>query len=749
MSKAKVKKQKRRKKFRFTLNVAYHIICGLLIVAGILCAIFRFPNVFMRTLLAFKDLGLSIAYYFTELFGFYGVITPTVTQIPPDAVEVLPFDVVEFQQALAAFGLALISGDNVARFFAELADGLLTASRIIMPLSMLLFLMGLLIYFFYTSKNEQFRADKPLPDSKPLRIFKRVEAVTWLPTKLFFRRFYEFLSAHRWYIIGWAVLWAYNLNLLTIAVEALSYLLYLCISFDFINLYVQVAKLAMDLTVIVDYLHVPTWCVIGYVVFDKLRRNLGFSFLRHYEDVNRTFLDEHPGALFLVGKQRAKKTTIITDMALSQEVIFRTEAKERLFERRRQFPNFPWRNLELVYLTGRDKKTLPTLAKCRKLIRFIRENYEKNPAPAQRRAVLKHLKKAYGYVWPDFLFGYDAARYGMEHNDGLSIINLFDALEGYIQLFYIYGAPTSLMVSNYAIRGDELYDEEDCFPELDDDFFKRKPEEVAERSNYSHILDWDTLRLGKVFEQDNPNKDGFEFGIAVETEIAKERGNQNTNQGTKADAAECNQKNDLVEINMKMEGHSATIDNYTFFRLLMDDQRPDSLSADNKDLCDVILIKGVTSAKIVMPGFAIEEALYLIQKSVFDKVYFRLLVLGRDNTLLAYLLKKIDNLFHRHYKGVYNQFSVYTANLKVWDAMQDEVLDDKGKYYISTKKTYSGRFATDAIKEFYNAKALRSKRGLNEFETFGNIRMTVEEMDKTHSLFYSKLNKIFRSGRVR
>lgn len=39
----------------------------------------------------------------------------------------------------------------------------------------------------------------------------------------------------------------------------------------------------------------------------------------------------------------------------------------------------------------------------------------------------------------------------------------------------------------------------------------------------------------------------------------------------------------------------------------------------------------------------------------------------------------------------------------------------KGKYYLSTKKDYSARFATDAIKEFYDKKVRRSKYGILEY----------------------------------
>ena len=124
-------------------------------------------------------------------------------------------------------------------------------------------------------------------------------------------------------------------------------------------------------------------------------------------------------------------------------------------------------------------------------------------------------------------------------------------------------------------------------------------------------------------------------------EHAKERGNS-TRTGKKRIPPDCNQHNDLFELDVKMHGHVATIDNYTYFRMLLDQSKAcaDSLAADDKDLCDIIMIKKTSEAKIVMPGFLIEEAAYLIATKFFDKVYYRIRNLRGDNTLFVYLLKK-------------------------------------------------------------------------------------------------------------
>ena len=300
-------------------------------------------------------------------------------------------------------------------------------------------------------------------------------------------------------------------------------------------------------------------------------------------------------------------------------------------------------------------------------------------------------------------------------------------------------------MANYAIRTDTQRIDNGNFPLFDDDFFSRSSKEL--KKEYCHILDYNAMRLGKLKGENDPYKDGFEIGVAAEMEHAKERGNQHTRTGKK-DSPDCNQHNDLFELDVKMHGHAATIDNYTYFRMLLDDQRADSLAADDKDLCDIIMIKKTSEAKIVMPGFAIEEALYLITTRLFDKVYYNIRNLRGDNTLFVYLLKKLYSPINNHYVRIFNQYSIYTSTLRVSNGMTDEKLTDKGKYYLSTKKDYAARFATDGIKEFYDKKALRSKYGLNDFECYADLHPSCEEMKKVKSHFYDQIFEAFEDNGI-
>ena len=717
----------------------YHALSVSILLASLLLSVFYFRPVFWRVLESFKDFGLSVGYYFTELLGFEGVITPTVAQIPHGATEVLPFEPAEFQSGLSKFFRLLIDKDNALSFLMKFAQTISRAAKVLILLLPVFVLLYFVIKNAYRRTNNDYNAD-----TKPLRIYKKIEAATWNKVKYFVSEYINFLRDRKIYCLAAGLLWTYNLNAITILTEAFAYVFYFAVSFDVLHIYTQIAKLSMDLTVAIEFLPWWAWVVFGWLLFDHIRKERGMKALQSYEVKDRAFLEGHPGALFVVGKQRAKKTTTITSMALSQASVFREKAREKLRERDLQFPFFPWINLEKVIEYGIENGSLPTLARVRRFIRYLKTWFYECPGGTRKHA-LKMLKKRYGYTFGDFIFGYDYNRYGLTYDNNLYIADIFESLENYAQSYWIYAAPTPLIVANYAIRTDTQRIDNGNFPLFDDDFFSRSSKEL--KKEYCHILDYNAMRLGKLKGENDPYKDGFEIGVAAEMEHAKERGNQHTRTGKK-DSPDCNQHNDLFELDVKMHGHAATIDNYTYFRMLLDDQRADSLAADDKDLCDIIMIKKTSEAKIVMPGFAIEEALYLITTRLFDKVYYNIRNLRGDNTLFVYLLKKLYSPINNHYVRIFNQYSIYTSTLRVSNGMTDEKLTDKGKYYLSTKKDYAARFATDGIKEFYDKKALRSKYGLNDFECYADLHPSCEEMKKVKSHFYDQIFEAFEDNGI-
>lgn len=269
------------------------------------------------------------------------------------------------------------------------------------------------------------------------------------------------------------------------------------------DLYAQLVKLVCDLGVAVGFLPWWAWLYIGFKIFDKTRRKIGTGVLHFYEACNRAFLLLYNCALFITGKQRAKKTSILTDMKLTLERIFRDKAKEKFRDRDLQFPHFNWIYLELTVKAGQAGK-LCTLYRCRKFIRELKYffNNRKHYDERQRRQILRHLKKKWGYAYNDFIFEYDYERYGLTYNNGLMIVDIFEALEKYAQLYKIYGQRTPLDVNNYSIREDLRWDDEGNFPIYDGDFFDRDPKDIKQYSQYSHIIPYNAFRLGRLTDAD-------------------------------------------------------------------------------------------------------------------------------------------------------------------------------------------------------------------------------------------------------
>ena len=170
-----------------------------------------------------------------------------------------------------------------------------------------------------------------------------------------------------------------------------------------------------------------------------------------------------------------RKTTLITDMALSQEVMFRQKALEILRENDMKFPYFPWICFEKELKKCMEYHTVYNLASVKAWVAKKRKRYEIHGTGTGQ------------------LYGYDIKRYGATYKDGLKTAHIFDVLETYAQAYFIYVIQSSLIVSNYAVRTDNMFLDGGNFPLWLTDFFAE-----AERSErHSHILDFDILRLGK------------------------------------------------------------------------------------------------------------------------------------------------------------------------------------------------------------------------------------------------------------
>lgn len=705
----------------FIKKVDYrHYLCFSLILLSLSFCITTFPYSLSRFIESIKDLWNSIAYYFIEIFGTSGTISPTVNNYSDISFK-MPFNLPDtwdnFKIWLNDYWNLFKNSDNFNAYLNNITTFLYKASRYLLIFLPVIVILVIIMNKLFNARNNDYNKD-----TKPLKIFKRISNKTYRPIKNWCINFIGFIKAHKVYLIICGLIWAFNFNFFAIVIEFFAFYFYLIISFDLKNIYQQFIKLLRDLCPMIDFIPGIMWFVIAYLLLCLIRRNIGYKNLEHMEMKDRGFINERPIVLMLVGTMGKKKTTVLTDISLSIEVMFRDKAYELILENDLKFPFFPWINLENSLREAMENHSVYNLTTCK---RFIR---------SKKKKWLKRQNK-------QNIFMYDYKRYGLTHNNDLTVTNIWKVLETYAQLYFIYIVQSSLLISNYAIRSDMLIDDIGNFPLWDSDFFRRDARLLESYSRHSHILDFDMLRLGKKMIENNQKSDCFEFGVINMTEIGKERGNNLELQELKKKSDETNQKNDLFNSTLKMIRHSATVDNFPFVRILTDEQRPESWGADARDLCEVVSIDECSERRLAMPFYFVEELLHDLIFNKFIKVYQKYRYNRSDNCLTMYLFKKLVQYMHNHYVRTYNRFGYMKLDLLVESGRLDGELKER-KYYLMSKKIYSKRFSTDCYADYFNQKSLKSSIGLDDLEEYATEKATMEELQKQNSYFINDLMKI-------
>ena len=694
-----------------------HFICIAITLSFGVLGVFAFSGCLGRIVEALRDFGLSVAYYFCEIVDVRHGFSPTVNDMP--ALEVfpalpLPYTWEAFQLKWREYWQTFADWNTVSAYFRRLGSLLSVLSKVL-----LLLLPFLLAVFFLVKRSMSAENNDYNRDSKPLQLYKRFAAKVCRPVKVWVIHFFVFIRAHKTYWQLWLFLFLLYFNAITIVLEFLAFYLYFVVSFDFSTIYRQIYKFVLDLSPML--LFIPGWCwlVVGWILFDRFRKKIGYANLRHYELRNRGFINARPLIIMVCGTMGKGKTTMITDIALSQEAMLRDKAFEKLLECDLKFPYFPWVNLENEIKRAMEYHQIYTLATCRLWAR----------KKAIRWGYFGERKK---------LFDYDYLLYGLTYDDKLQVVDVWEVIETYTQLYFIYVIQSSLMVANYGIRTDSLFSDLGNFPVWDSDFFHRDSRLLDSYSRHAHILDFDMLRLGRKVLAENPQKDAFEFGVVVITEVGKERGNNLELREVRKNTLETNQKNDLFNTSLKMIRHPATVANFPFVRIITDEQRPSSWGADARDMAEIIHIREKSDTFLAMPFFALEELFYSLIFPRFEKLYREHRYKRGDNTLSLYLIKRFASWLHRYRQRIYNTFSYTRLAVQVESGTLDgQYLD--GKYYLMSKKIYSKRFATDCYSEFFAKKSLRSAYGLDDLPEYATERATFAELQQQNSYFINDL----------
>ena len=704
-----------------------HYLCLLISLGFVLLSILCFPNAFTRLLEAGRDVGLSAAYYVTELFFTPGTVTPTVTDfssVPLLDLLPLPENFEAFSEGFPVYLQSVFSSETFFSYLLTVADGLYIVSQVLLLLMPLFAVLVIAVHCILHGHNNDYARE-----SRPLRIGKRIYDVTYRPVRDFIVGFIGFCGEHRIYLYVWIFIWAYNFNFITILLEAFAFYLYFVISFDFVLLYTQVCKLVLDLMPMLSFIPAFLWAILALVICEYLARKYGMRVLRHRERRNRGFLNERGVLTTVYGEMNAGKTAMITDISLSAEAQFRDMAFEILVECDLCFPHLPWILLENELRRAMEHHEVYDKFSCKEWVKKKRRRFEKSPCKEK-------------------IFGYDYERYGTYHDNKLKNEYVWETVEDYAAAFMIYITSSALILANYSIRVDDICHDVGNFPRWDTDFFRRDSRFMEAYSRHCHILDFDMMRLGKRMIEENPQAFAFGFGVYVISEIDKERKNTPELRDVKASAEEANQKNDLFNTLLKMSRHNCVIRNRVFIKILADLQRPESLGGDARELGEVVYIDKKGDMLPTLPFFAPFYFFELLYGSVFSRfvdTYYDYRYNRGDDILLIHAYKSIAAKLKHIHDNTNNLYGSQAVSLLVESGRMNGKPKRK-KYFMQAKKSFSERYGTDCQSGIFERRARYNRIGLDDIKEYLGKVATWEELSEQHSFFQEEVSRLEKGG---
>ncbi len=597
------------------------------------------------------------------------------------------------------------------------------------------FLFALLVCWFFKkyyftgerkseTDEEKQNVMRPIKESKTLRWWHRFYFNTLFRIGTWFMNLYYFIKEHKDFWQFWLLLALLYFNVLTIAIEFLAYIVYFTNYLSFGTLYTQVYKLCLDLKPVVTFVPIVGWVALLLVGLDKWAKNIGYERLKHNERKNRGFINELGIVTYIYAEMGEGKTTMLTSVALSNEVQLRDDALEVILECDSCFPDFPWVTLERVLKKAYAEHVVYDKWSCIRFIRGLRDAFLKEPCKEN-------------------VFGYKIDRYPITFDNKKYVEDIWETIQDYALAYTIYTTQSALIVSNYSIRVDSLMVDLGHFPVWNCDFFKRDSRLIDSFSRHSKILDYDMVRLGNQMIKNNPNRYAFGWGVWVYTELDKEAKNTQEQQEMKFNDEECNQKNDLMHVLFKMSRHACMIRHRNFVRILADMQRVENITANLRQIGQVALISDKDDKKVVLPWFSAYKLFsppLLSLKSRIDNIYVNNRVARSDKRLLTNALEKTRATLGNWDVRTVGVYGSRVLHIELQAGRMDGKVRER-KYYIQDKKDYAKRNGSDCMAGTFESRGELNTIGLDDMAEYADYIATQDELLSQNSYTQKELKK--------
>lgn len=730
-------------KMHFQKKDYRHYICiGITLIS--LAFGYLFPNSLPRLAESLRDFVTSLLYWAKAFFSLDYTVRPTIVDMPKwefapspfEPVKFFPYTWEEFKVLWGKYCSALITKENILAYLDKLSDIVVFLAKNSVFVLPTIFCVTILLNSICSKVVYKQKKSKPLQKGEKFT-FKYI-----YPIKAWVKDFVAFCKENDRYYKGWIAIWLLHFNVYSIVISAMAFYFFFCANWEALRIYDQLLKLQLDLSPVIRFIPVFLWVFIFIIVYNIICLRKGMDNLYKDEQKNEAFVRQREIVSVVSGASGKNKTQMVEGMAQTSERIQFKDAYSIMKNKEIMFPNFPWQNLRKELKRRIDARELVDYRTCKrfanccgKFFEYIIENYTYEEWQ-ERRKKLKFLRI-------DYTFGYDFEHYSVDYNDNMKITKLFEAIEPYAQAYMVFIIETTLITANISIRADTKLVHGHNMPYRDMDFFHRNPREMAEYSQYAHIIDNDTFRLGTKMIKDNEKARGFILGTYVWTEIDKERKNMKELKETKIKDEECNQRNDLFNACFMTKRHGAIIDYIPFVRTFGDLQRAENWGVDGRGLGEVIEIVDKDELAPVLPPLSfywICKPLFLLAYKLWDSCYDRFIKNRSDNTLFVHCMLNIMAKIHNHYDKIEGLYGRQTLNVEI-KAGSLEGEPKKDKWRILTKKDRSRRYRTDGLKAIYEPYKPNTMH-IDDFIQYAGELGTQEENELQNSFFQNDIKKM-------
>lgn len=703
----------------------YHSLSVIIIIALLVIFSFAFPKVFLRTWYSLEELGTSFVNYIEILFDFDFGITALVNRsnyIEGFSFTVFPDIPENFWKYLSIWFIQMFSKGYWDIYSGHLINVLLIVSQsTVFILPFVVFLHVALINRFYSNHE---RAVSIV--SRPLYLFNSF-CEKWNVVFDNVKDFFYFFKSKKYYLIPFLLTILYFTNIINIFIGLLAYYFYIVSTLNLGSIWAQIVRLVTDLSHTFRGEFLPFWIIVGVYIIYRIFIKIADSRKTYYLEKNRIFVSKELGLATLFEGTMAKgKTTLMTDCSLTTESFFKDTALEMMIQKSLLFPEIDFKSIEEKMNDCFFSKTEILKDNRNKPICNSNGEIIKRPKLYNLSTIKAWCKKHIAEEYKDWYVECGGFRY-----------SLYDVLYDYIQLYWIYSSPTSLILGNYAIRSGIFAFDSDHLVEYFNDFMESNSE-MWEESNYAHIFDFNNFRTGKQINYRLEWSNAVDIGVFSFDEIGKERLNKTELEDVKKGADTVNQKNDGFNRSIKMGRHQSTVGNFPFFKIFAAEQREASVPADYRELNDVIVdIKPDVKDFNVFPFFDYFDWILTGFESFLMK-YFKKYRFNRDDlTLIFQLIKNCLSKITRIKTSLFNKYGVKEIPISLKNGSGLEYRSTQ--YYLVISKIYSHRFSTDAYADFFEVRGLDSNFGLNDIQTFGSVRASLDELKLENSYFINSL----------